>query len=119
VRKNPRKSQERIDAEAARELLGLQHPDQAPTEHSDDDIWAFWHVQSAIMKGDRAHRLAELHTEVTRHPENKTAATEREQIMEQLYAIALAALAARKKQIGSGEYLDLWRPNLRYQESEP
>ena len=112
----PRKSRERLDAEAARELLQRRYPDTAPQENTDEDVALFWIIQLKIVgrpwrgEGDppadwnaRATRLAELHPMILAQLNNPALNAEHDRIMEEICDEAHQELAERKKLVAAGK----------------
>jgi hypothetical protein len=120
----PRKPRERIDAEAARELLNINHPDATPHDGTDEDAKLFFLLQLRIMgrpwRGEgqpdeewkassaRCGELAELHTQLRLHPEDSHAASRQEELLEEIAVEALAELQELKAAVKRGERKDLW-----------
>jgi hypothetical protein len=102
-------SRERIDDDAARELLDQRHGELNGNVSDEFDIALHWAIQMRLIKDtkpERGHRLAELHFTTTTNPENKAAQDEREKLLEEIADEALAEVEEKQEQIARGERKD-------------
>jgi hypothetical protein len=116
--KRPRKPRERIDAEAARELLSQQHPETDDISR-DENTALWWQIQRRItaaavtlrtLEDDEARRWAlrateicDLHMKLLAHPEDSHAAARRDELLEEIAKEALTELLRLKKLVSQGK----------------
>jgi hypothetical protein len=102
--KRPRKPRERIDAEAARELLHQQRHDDEPTAGSERDAKLWWLIQHRVgfEKSERSDRLCELHSRLWLNPADTSAAAEQQTIFEEINDEAIAQLEEIDRAIRAG-----------------
>ena len=102
----PRKQRERIDAEAARELLNLSKPEAAEIE-GEKDAAIFAAIQMAIIKSPHSKELAELQKQILMHPEDTRAHQRRDAL---LTAIAEEAMKQIQEQEADPSFHAWWKP---------
>ncbi len=106
---NQRNDHEPIDPETARELLQQEQPDIA---HDEREVRLWWLIQQRYIKDtaepERCTRLAELHTHLTRFPDDVDAEIELADLDEEIRAEALEQLQEEEAAIAHGERKDYW-----------